>query len=332
MRAAILAAVAGAALLGAASVAAQETTFFRIGTAGTGGIYYPLGGLMADAISAPVGSKPCDQGGSCGVPGLVASAIATEGSVANAAAIQDGRLESGFVQGDVAAWAFRGSAPWTAAPATKLRAIANLYPETMHLVATEASAIATIADLRGRSVSLDEQDSGTRIDAELVLGAAGLKDTDLQAQYLSVSEASDAMQQGTLEAFFFMGGYPAPAISELASQVPIRIVPIDGPLAQTILATYPFFSPGVLPTESYQGQENPVPTLTVGAQWLTSSDQPEPLIYAVTAALWNERTGQRMAAGPARGRTIQRDAALNGITIPLHPGAERFYREIGILP
>lgn len=298
MRAAIATFLAAALLAVAPAGIAQQASFFRIGTAGTGGTYYPMGSLIADAISAPPGAKPCDQGGSCGVPGLVASAIGSAGSVANALAIEQGKLESGFVQGDVASWAYRGTGKWTAPPATKLRAISNLYPETLQLVATRESGIVSVADLRGKTVSLDEPESGTKVDAELVLAAAGLKPLDIRARHMAIDKAADAMRLGSLDAFFFMGGYPATTISELARQKPIRIIPIEGPLAQSILAAYPFFSTGILLAHSYEGQEKPVPTLTVGAQWLTSADQPEALIHDITAACGARRRSGDCWRGP----------------------------------
>ena len=165
--------------------AAQDMAFFRIGTGGTAGTYYPIGGLLANAISAPPGSRACEDGGSCGVPGLVASALAANGSVANVNAIMGGTLESGFAQGDVAAWAYTGTGIWEGKPkAEKLRAIANLYPESIHLVASEGSGINSVADLKGKRVSLDEPGSGTLVDAQLILQAARLSEADIRPEYL----------------------------------------------------------------------------------------------------------------------------------------------------
>ncbi len=125
--------------LAASAAGAQDMSFFRIGTGGTAGTYYPIGGLLANAISNPPGSRPCDQGGSCGVPGLIASALSANGSVANINAIAGGTLESGFSQSDVATWAYSGTGIWEGKPAVeKLRTIANLYPESIHLVGASA--------------------------------------------------------------------------------------------------------------------------------------------------------------------------------------------------
>ena len=149
---------------------AQDMQFFRIGTGGTAGTYYPIGGLIANAISNPPGSRACEEGGSCGVPGLVATAVASNGSVGNVNSINGGTLEAGFSQSDVAYWAQTGTGLWEGQPAVeKLRLIANLYPESIHLVARKDAGIASVADLKGKKVSLDEPGSGTLVDAKIIL-------------------------------------------------------------------------------------------------------------------------------------------------------------------
>ena len=311
---------------------AQEMSFFRIGTGGTAGTYYPIGGLLANAISAPPGSRACEDGGACGVPGLVASALASNGSVANVNAIEGGTLESGFVQGDVAAWAQTGTGIWDGKPAAaKLRAIANLYPESIHLVASKASGIASVADLKGKRVSLDEPGSGTLVDAQIILDGAGLGEADITPEYLKPDQAADRMKDGAMDAFFFVGGYPAGAIAELASQHEVVIVPIDGELADKITTDYKFFAKDVVPAGTYEGQDADVNTISVGAQWITSADQPEELIYGITKSLFNETTQKLFANGHAKGKFITLDSAVQGAGIPFHAGAEKFYKEAGKL-
>ena len=311
--------------------AAQDMAFFRIGTGGTAGTYYPIGGLLANAISAPPGSRPCEDGGACGVPGLVASALAANGSVANVNAIMGGTLESGFAQGDVAAWAYTGTGIWEGKPkAEKLRAIANLYPESIHLVASEASGIKSVADLKGKRVSLDEPGSGTLVDAQLILAAAGLTEKDITPEYLKPDQAADRMKDGAMDAFFFVGGYPAGAIAELASQHKVTIVPLDGDAATKVLESK-FFAKDTIPAGTYEGMAGDVPTIAVGAQWVTSADQPEELIYNITKALWNDATRKQLDAGHAKGKMIVKENATAGLGLPLHPGAERFYKEAGLL-
>ncbi|MFD1882429.1 TAXI family TRAP transporter solute-binding subunit [Paracoccus pacificus] len=323
-----------AAVLGitAGAAGAQDMSFFRIGTGGTAGTYYPIGGLLANAISSPPGSRPCEDGGSCGVPGLVASALASNGSVANVNAIEGGTLESGFVQADVAAWAQTGTGIWEGKPpAEKLRAIANLYPESIHLVASKNSGITSVADLKGKRVSLDEPGSGTLVDAQIILAAAGLSEKDISPEYLKPDQAADRMRDGAMDAFFFVGGFPAGAIAELASGHDITLVPLDGDVAKKVTDEYKFFATDMVPAGTYEGVDVDVPTLAVGAEWITSADQPEELIYGITKALWNDNTRKQLDAGHAKGKAIVKEKALDGIGIPLHPGAEKFYKEAGLL-
>lgn len=328
-RLAAAAALVGAAAFGAAQ--AQEMKFFRIATGGTAGTYFPIGGLIANAISNPPGSRACDEGGSCGAPGLIATAVASNGSVANINGIMGGNLESGFSQSDVAYWAYTGTGVFEGRPAAAdLRTIANLYPESIHLVARADSGIASVADLKGKKVSLDEPGSGTLVDARLILAAWGLSETDITPEYLKPNQAADLMRDGHMDAFFFVGGFPAGAIAELASSRDITLVPLAGPEAEGVVKDYGFFAENVVPAGTYKGVDHDVQTLAVGAQWVTSASQPEALVYDITKALWNENSRRLLDAGHAKGREIRLETALDGVGVPLHPGAERFYREAGL--
>ncbi|MCA1774809.1 MAG: TAXI family TRAP transporter solute-binding subunit [Loktanella sp.] len=319
-------------ILAASGATAQEPQFFRIGTGGTSGTYYPIGGLIANAISSPPGSRPCEEGGSCGVPGLIASALSANGSVANVNAIAGGTLESGFAQSDVASWAQTGTGIWEDREAVEsLRAIASLYPETIHLVAAADSGIESVADLVGKRVSLDEPGSGTLVDARIILEAYGIDEDAIEAAFLKPDQAAERMRDGAMDAFFFVGGFPAGAIAELASQNDITLVSIDGPEAAGIIEEYPFFAENTVPAETYEGVSEEVLTISVGAQWVTNADQPEELVYQITEALWNDSTRSLFDAGHQKGREITLETALDGIAIPLHPGAERFYREAGMI-
>lgn len=327
--------LAGAALavgMMAHGAVAQDMQFFRIGTGGTAGTYYPIGGLIANAISNPPGSRACEDGGSCGVPGLIATAVASNGSVGNVNSINGGTLEAGFSQSDVAFWAQSGTGIWEGQPAVeKLRLIANLYPESIHLVASKASGIASVADLKGKRVSLDEPGSGTLVDAKIILGAFGLTEADITPEYLKPDQASDRMRDGAMDAFFFVGGYPAGAIAELSSQADVVIVPITGPEIDALRAEYSFFATDSLPADTYKGQTADVPTLSVGAQMVTSADLSEELVYGITKAMFNETTQKLFGNGHAKGKFITLENAVQGAGIPFHPGAEKFYKEVGAI-
>jgi TRAP transporter TAXI family solute receptor len=323
--------VAGALALAGTAAFGQQLSFFRIGTGGTAGTYFPIGGLLANAISNPPGSRECDKGGSCGVPGLVATAVASNGSVANINAIMGGSLESGFSQSDVAYWAYTGTGVFEGKPkATDLRSIANLYPETIHLVARKGAGIKSVADLKGKRVSLDEPGSGTLVDARIVLAAFGLSEKDIKAEYLKPNQAGEKVKDNALDAFFFVGGTPAGAVVELASSAGIELIPIKGPEAEKILKDYPFFAKDKVPAGIYK-DVGETETISVNAQWLTSAKVPADLVYGVTKATWNDNSRKLLDAGHAKGKVIRKETALQGLGVPLHPGAEKFYREIGLL-
>lgn len=329
-RAALLGIATSAALLTPVS-AQQDIVFFRIGTGGNVGTYFPVGGMIANAISNPPGSRACNDGGSCGVPNMIATAVATDGSAANVAGIAGGRMQSGFVQADVAYWAVTGTGTFAGRPKIEtLRAIANLYPESVHVVARKGLGIAGIGDLRGKRVALDEAGSGTLIDARLILAAFGLTERDVEAQYLKARPAGERLKAGTLDAFLSVSGWPEPGIAELAAATEISLVPIDGPQADALMKEHGFFARDEIPGTAYKGVEA-VKTISVNALWVTSARQPDDLIYAVTAALWHPNLRKLLDSGHPKARSIRLETALDGIAIPLHAGAERFYKEKGLL-
>lgn len=311
--------------------AAQDIQFFSIGTGGTGATYYPLGGTIANAISNPPGSRPCDEGGSCGVAGLIAMSQSSRGSIDNIDGIKSGLFNSGFVQSDVAYWAYTGTGPFTGqTPTESLRAVAALYPEHIQLIARKDANIGSVTDLKGKRVSLDERGSGSYVNAIQILQAYGLSESDIEAHFLKSAPASDAIIAGDLDAFFITSGYPTNAIIELASRAPITLVPIDGPEAEAIAEEFGFYSVDTVPADSYSGIDA-TETLAVGAQWVTSAATDEDLVYRITEALWNDQTRKLLDVGHAKGRMVTLETALDGIAIPLHPGAERYYREVGAL-
>ena len=314
----IIVGLAAASLLALASTGAQAQQFFRIGTGGTAGTYYPVGGMIANAVSQP--GK------------IVVTAQASNGSLANVTGIAGGALESGFSQADVANWAFTGKGVFEGKPNVPgLRLIANLYPESVHLVVRKGSGIKSVADLKGKRVALDEPGSGTLIDARIILAAYGLKDADLKPEYIKPNQAGDKMKDGAIDAFFFVGGAPAGAIAELASSgAGIELVAIDGPQADAIRKSDPFFSADLIAADTYKGV-GATKTLAMGAQWVTSDKADANTVYEITKALFSEATQKTLAAGHAKGKFITKENAVKGAGIPFHPGAERFYKEAGLL-
>lgn len=310
---------------------AQDTRFFRIGTGSSSGNYFPLGSIIAGSISSPPGSRPCAEGGSCGVPGMIAVAQTTHGSAQNVKLIARGEVESGFSQADVAYWAFYGEMMFAdEGRHTQLRALANLYPELVHIVVLKSSGISSVAELAGRRVSLGAEGSGTRLDAELIMAAHDLKRGDFVAVRELPGASADHLSDGSIDAFVIVGGAPFPAIADLAAREEIRLLPVDGAAAEHVVADHPFFVRASIPDGVYANTPG-VPTLSIGAQWLISADQDEELVYQITRALWHPNTHKLLSTGHVNGGQIRLKTALHGIAIPLHKGAERYYREVGLL-
>lgn len=326
-----LSAVLMAWLLLASVATAADLRFFRIGTGSVSGTYFRIGGLVADAVSSPPGSRPCEKGGSCGVPGLVALAQTSEGSVANVEGIVSGAFESGFVQSDVAHGAYAGTGVFAGMePARELRAIANLYQESIHLLVRPGlEEVQGVADLAGLRVGLDEEGSGTLVDARLILETFGLSEAKIVPSYDQPAVALSRMRAGELDAMFMVGGYPMAIVDELIRDVGARLVPIRGPEIDRLVAGHAYLTFDIIPFGVY-GNGRSVETLGVGAQWVVREDLDEELAYELTRALWHERTGDILREGHPRGRDISLQTALDGIAIPLHPGAERYYREKGM--
>lgn len=315
-REALYGAVSLVALGMAGGPAHAQAKFFRIGTGGTGGTYYPIGGLVANAISS-------DK--------VNASAVASNGSVANVNAIVGGASESGFVQADVATWAYTGTGIYEGKGKVEdLRAIANLYPETVHIVVKKGLGAKSVADLKGKRVSVDEPGSGTLVNARAILAAYGIGNNDYKPEFVKPGAAIDKLKDGTLDAFFFTGGYPFGALTELAATHGFELLAIDGEGAAKLRKSFGFFAEDTIPDSAYKDIKG-VKTLSVGAQWVTSSRIDNDLVYEVTKALWADKSRAVLDAGHAKGKSIQKATALAGLGIPLHAGAEKFYKEAGLL-
>ncbi len=318
-------------LLGWGSPSAQEEQFFRIGAAATSGTFFEIGAVIASAISKPAGSPPCEHGGNCGVPGLVAVAQATQGSVENLRMVAAGQVESGIAQSDIAIWAYAGTGIFAAAgPLKNLRGIASLFPESLQLVVRDDSAIRTLADLRGKHISLGQPASGTVADARLVLAAAGLTEKSMTAEYLRPGMAAANVKNGTLDGFFIIGGVPVPAIRDLAAETPIRLIPVEDAVLARMRESSIAYRRSVIPAGTYPGISVGTPSIGFDALWIVSADAPDDLIYAITKTLWNDATQRLLEARDPLGKQVRLEDALDGLSIPLHSGAKRFYREAGL--
>jgi TRAP transporter TAXI family solute receptor len=327
------AAIAGATLFGSVA-SAQQMTFFRIGTGSAGGTYFPIGGIIANAISNPPGSRPCDKGGNCGVPGLVAIAQSTNASAHNVNAVDAGQLEAGLTGAATLYQAYHGVEKFKDNKKGKLRVIANLYPEDMHLVLPKGGKLSSIADLKGKRVGIAQAGSGTQIAVEMILKDNGLTRDDYTPAELNNSQSAERIADGQLDAYFYAAGTPVAAMVQLSSTKGMDLYSFTDAEVEAVNKILPYYVPSTIAKGTYEGLDYDVNTVAVNGILVTNADQPEELIYGITKALWSDTARKLLDNGHAKGKVITKETALKGIAaleVPLHPGAERFYKEAGLL-
>ena len=309
----------------------EAKRLFRIGTGGLTGVYYPVGKLIAKGLTEPAEGKDTLKTGVQGVPGYIGVAQNSAGSIENVQMVTSGEIEAGIVQADVAAWSVRSEHAFAGDKSVRdVRAVASLYPEKFQIVTRRDANIRNVMDLRGKRISIDEIGSGTLAVMRIVLEAHGLSEKDLLPVYLKPVFTHDKMVKGDLQGFVMMAGAPMEAVTQLL-KIGISLVPIAPEMASLIGKRFPYLVPTKIPAGVYPGIPD-TPTLQVNALLVVSSAMHDDLVYQVTAALWSEQTLSLLKSGHPQGKSITPQTALTGISIPLHPGAERFYREHDMMP
>lgn len=305
--------VLGTAL--ALSAPARAEQFVNVLTGGTAGVYYPLGVALAKVYGEQI-------------PDARTSVQATKASVENLNLLQQGKGEVAFTLGDSLLLGYEGNEEaGFAKPLDRLRGIAAIYPNYIQVVATADSGIKTLADLKGKRLSVGAPKSGTELNARAILGAAGISYEDLgKVEYLPFAESVELMKNRQLDATLQSAGLGVASIRDLAASVPITVVSVPDDLVQQVGSPY---VTATIPAGTYGGQDADVPTAAVVNFLVTHSEISDDLAYAMTKALW-ENLGE-LEAAHAAAKAIKRDQALAGMPVPLHPGAERYYREQGML-
>lgn len=311
----------GAALLGSTlAIAAPATsaaeTYVTVLTGGTSGVYYPLGVALGGAIGQTL-------------PDVKTSVQATKASVENLNLLETGRGEIAFTLGDSLTDAWNGNAEaGFKAPLKKLRGVAAIYPNYIQIVARADSGIHTLADLKGKKISVGAPKSGTELNARVILGAAGLSYKDFsRVEYLPFGESVELMKNRQLDVTLQSSGLGVSSLRDLASSVPIVVVPIPEDIIRK--ANNPAYLPGIVPANTYQGQTTDVPTAIVPNFLVTRADLSDDIVYGMTKALWTHLPD--LIAAHASAKQISLQHALAGMPVPLHPGAARYYKEVGIL-
>jgi len=314
MKKRVLSMILAAMLLVAMSASASAATFLSIATGGTSGTYYPLGGDLANLFNTVI-------------PDVNASAQATGGSADNLRLIDGEEAELGTVQNDVSYFAYTGTDSFEGEQITSFSVISSLYAEYVQIVVRADSDIQTIADFKGKSISIGAAGSGVYTNALHVLEAAGLTLDDIDAQYLSFSESADGLKNKQIDAAFVCAGIPNAAVTELASTVGVRLISLSDEEVAALIAAHPTYANLKLPAATYELSED-VNCIAITALLVCSNNLDEELVYQMTKAMYE----QEGILTHAKAAEITKDTAFVGVgELPLHPGAARSYTEIGLL-
>ncbi len=289
-------------------------TKMTMGTGGTAGTYYGYGGVLGQYITNKAGVN--------------VTVVSTDGSKANIQGIDAGNYQLGTVQSDVMAYAWEGTRAFQEeGKIDTFRTVAGLYAEAVQLV-TMNSEIKSVADLKGKSVSIGAPGSGVYFNAIDVLSAAGLTEKDIKAQYQSFADSADALKDGKIDAAFIVAGPPTPAITELFTTNEAYLVPIDGEIAEKVMAEGPFYTEFTIPAGTYNGQTEDVKTVTVKATLIVSADASEEDVYNLTAAIFDNIDA--ITAENGKGAELSLENATEGMTVPFHAGAAKYFSEKGV--
>jgi TRAP transporter TAXI family solute receptor len=312
--------LAAAAVVASGAALAQQRVFFGIATGGTGGTYYPLGGMLAQLIS----NKATVDGRK-----ITATAEAAGASVGNAKLLGTKDIESAFVAADILDAAYNGKAQFAGAPLKNLRALGALYPETVQLITRADSGINSVRDLKGKSISSGAPGSGQYQLVTDLLRVNGMNRNDVKEDSSSFTQAVDKIKDGNLHATLITAGVPTAAVTDFAQSHALKVIALTGPEIANLLKEQPYYTQVPLPANTYKGQTAAVPTLAVMAIWATHDGVPENVAYEVTKALF-ENTAI-MGQVHVQGRNISLTTATSVASVPLHPGALRYYKEKGIV-
>ena len=309
----VLAAIMVVTLL-AACGGTKAATKMTMGTGGTAGTYYAFGGVLGQYIKNKAG--------------IEVNVVSTDGSKANIESIDSGDYQLGTVQSDVMAYAWAGSRSFESNGAiNSFRVVGGLYAEAVQLITMDPN-VKSVADLAGKSVSIGAPGSGTYFNAMDVLGAAGLTEADIKPQYQSFADSTDALKDGKIDAAFIVAGAPTAAITELCTTNSAYLVPIDGEVADKLMADSPYYTAYTIPAGTYAGQTEDVTTVTVKATLIVAASASEDDVYKLTKAIFDN--ADAIASENGKGAELSVENATTGMAAPFHAGAAKYYAEKGV--
>lgn len=293
--------------------------FVTIGTGGVTGTYYPTGG----AICRLVNQYKKDTKIRCSVE-------STGGSVYNVNTIENGELDFGIVQSDIVYQASKGEGTFKGKPITKLKSVMAIYPELLTLVSRKDSNINSLMDIKGKRINIGNPGSGNESTTLTLFNASGIKKEDLAyIGGLKASEMPDALKDNKIDAYFYMVGHPTVNIKDAASSINVKITPIEGAFVDSLIKKYPYFAKANVPAGLYKGNDDPIPTFGVKAVLVTSDDVSVNAVYTVVKAIL-ENFEEFKQLHPAYAN-ITKESLLDGLSAPLHEGAQKYFQETGLI-
>ena len=310
---------AAAAVLGLALIfgcSKNSNKNYILATGGTSGTYYPFGGAIANVWNTKI-------------EGMNVTAQATGASAENLRLIDRGEAEFAIVQNDVMDYAYNGTDLFAGEKLTNIMTVGTMYPEVVQIVVSKSSGIKSIADFKGKRISVGAAGSGVEFNAKQIMEGYGLTFDDIKKSNLSFKESADGIQNGTLDGCFITAGVPNAALQELAFTAGLTLIPVDGEAADKICAKYGYYTKTTVPGGTYKGTDSDTGALAIMATLAVNAALDENTVYDMTKVLFENL--EDLGNGHAKGKEVSAQTAVTGVSVPFHPGAVKYYRELGLM-
>ncbi len=288
---------------------------YILATGGTGGTYYPFGGAIANIWNTKIEN-------------MNVTAQATGASAENLRLINKGEAEYAIVQNDVMDYAYNGKDLFAGEKLSNIMTIGTLYPEVVQIAVSKDSGIKSVADFKGKRISVGDAGSGVEFNAKQIMEGYGLTFDDIKKSNLSFKESADGIQNGTLDGCFITAGVPNAALQELAFTAGLILVPVEGEAAKKICEKYGYYTQTTIPGGTYKGTDTDTPALAIKATLAVNASLDEEIVYQMTKALFENLND--LSTAHAKGKEVSAQAAVTGVSVPFHPGAKKYYNEIGL--
>jgi len=289
---------------------------YILATGGTSGTYYPFGGAIANVWNTKIEN-------------MNVTAQATGASAENLRLIDRGEAEFAIVQNDVMDYAYNGTDLFDGEKLSNIMTVGTMYPEVVQIAVSKSSGIKSVADFKGKRISVGAAGSGVEFNAKQIMEGYGLTFDDIKKSNLSFKESADGIQNGTLDGCFITAGVPNAALQELAFTAGLTLIPVDGEAADKICAKYGYYTKTTVPGGTYKGTDSDTGALAIMATLAVNAVLDEDTVYDMTKALFENL--EDLGNGHAKGKEVSAQTAVTGVSVPFHPGAVKYYKELGLM-